>query len=69
MSINAVELKAFKSALSAKLAELERIAPTCDHCLHFAQAPHCAKFGATPPEEFRRTPESCPEWEWDSIPF
>lgn len=67
--MNAVELRVYRDALSSKLAELQRIVPDCEHCLHFAHAPHCAKFGAAPPEEFRRTPEACPEWQFDGIPF
>lgn len=67
--MNAAELRVFRSALELKLAELQRIEPTCEHCLHFAHAPQCAKFGAAVPEEFRRTPEACPEWQFDGIPF
>lgn len=67
--MNAVELKAFRSALAGKLAKLERIEPTCLHCLYFAHAPQCAKFGAAVPQDFQRLPEVCPEWQFDGIPF
>ena len=67
--MNAIELRAYTAALASKLAELQRIQPTCDHCVHFAHAPICAKFGAAPPEDFRRTPEACDEWQFDGIPF
>lgn len=64
-----VELRAVRDALRRRLDELDSIKTTCDHCVHFAHAPRCAKFGADVPTEFSRTPESCPDWQYDGIPF
>lgn len=67
--MSVTELRAYRDALASKLGDLRRIAPTCETCLHFAQAPLCTKFGAVPPEDFRRTPEACDVWEFDGVPF
>jgi hypothetical protein len=63
------ELKAYRLALREKLRELDRIQASCQSCEHFANGKTCAKFGAEPPEEFKRTPEACAEWQYDRIPF
>jgi hypothetical protein len=67
--MTSVELNAMRDALRRRLAELDRIVTTCDHCEHFAHAPRCAKFDAIPPEDFRHTPNACADWKFDDIPF
>jgi hypothetical protein len=62
------ELKAYRLALREKLRQLDGIHATCQHCEHFAVGA-CDKFGATPPEEFQRTPDACAEWQYDEVPF
>lgn len=68
-SMTAIELVAVRDALRARLAELSAIRATCEHCEYFAHPPECSKFGAEPPEEFRRTEGACPEWRFDGVPF
>ena len=68
-SMTAVELNAVRQALRNRLAELERIKTTCDHCAHFSSAPHCTKFDADVPDDFRRTPDACEHWHHDRVPF
>lgn len=63
------ELKAYRLALRNKLRQLDGINPTCMSCINFASGTTCQKFGATPPDEFQRTPEACAEWQHDEIPF
>lgn len=67
--MTAAELVAVRGALRARLAELERIKATCEHCVHFAFAPRCARFDAAPPDDFRRTEAACDEWRFDGVPF
>lgn len=62
------ELKAYRIALHEKLSQLNRIVPACKSCEHFLTGT-CEKFGATPPDEFQKTPEACAEWVYDQIPF
>lgn len=62
------ELQAYRLALREKLRQLDGIVATCHACEHFA-AGACDKFGATPPEEFQRTPEACAHWKYDGVPF
>lgn len=61
-------LLAYRQALREQLQRLDAISPTCLHCDHFASG-RCAKFDALPPEDFQRTPEACPDWQYDGIPF
>ena len=68
-SMTAIELVAVRGALRARLAELDAIRATCEHCEHFAHPPMCSKFDAAPPEEFRSTEGACPEWRFDGVPF
>lgn len=68
-SMTIIEFKAVRDALRRRLAEFDRMQPTCDSCEHFAHAPQCAKFEAAPPEDFRRTPEACEHWQFDGVPF
>ncbi len=68
-SMTAVELRAVRDALRSRLAELDAIKATCDHCEHFEYAPRCSKFDAIPPDDFRREPGACPEWRFDGVPF
>ncbi len=64
-----IELTTQRDALRRRLAELDRIKATCDHCEHFAHAPRCEKFDAEPPEDFRRTEGACEHWTYDGVPF
>ncbi|TSE32975.1 hypothetical protein LCC91_07860 [Tepidimonas taiwanensis] len=68
-SMTAIELVAVRDALRARLAELDAIRATCEHCEHYAQPPMCRRFNAEPPEEFRRDEGACPEWRFDGVPF
>lgn len=68
-SMTLIEWKAVRDALRSRLAELDRITPTCMHCEHFLNAPRCGKFEAVPPQEFRETPEACQHWQYDGVPF
>lgn len=63
------QLQATRAALRESLQRYERITPTCQHCVHFAQG-RCQQYGGiTPPPEIQQTPESCDGWTHDSIPF
>lgn len=68
-SMTAVELQEVRTALRQRLAQLDSIRATCDHCEHFAQPPVCAKFGAEPPPEFRSQEGACEHWRFDGVPF
>ena len=68
-SMTAVELQHVREALRQRLANLERIKPTCAHCEHFANSSRCAKFDAVPPQEFQLAEGACPEWRFDGVPF
>lgn len=67
--MTAIELMTVREALRERLAALDSIRTTCEHCEHFRYPALCMKFNAEPPEEFRRTDGACQEWRFDGVPF
>jgi len=66
--MTAIELKTVRDALRERLRYLDSAKMICNDCENW-QGSHCGLYDETPPAEFQRTPEACPEWKWDEVPF
>ena len=65
--MNRIELQTKREALTRMLAELDRVKPSCNTCVHFESSKRCAKFDQAVPAEFQAS--GCDEWEYDEVPF
>lgn len=67
--MTAAALRAEIAALESRIKYLRTPTVTCQHCAHFEAGAHCAVAQQQVPEDFQKTPDACPDWVWDEIPF